>query len=87
MRKLFLGLLVALPFTLATPASALPGTLHDALVQADTRSDLIEVKGGRGRGHGWGRGHGNRAFGWSRGRKVGWRGHGCPPGLWRQGRC
>ena len=21
------------------------------------------------------------------GRKVGWRGRGCPPGLWKQGRC
>ena len=39
-------------------------------------------------------GHG-RAFnltgrppGWSSpGRKVGWRGRGCPPGLWKQGRC
>ena len=87
MSKLLLGLLVALPVTLATPASALPGASPDTLLQTDTRSDLIEVKGGRGRGHGWGRGHGHRAFGWSRGRKVGWRGHGCPPGLWKQGRC
>jgi hypothetical protein len=87
MSKLLLGLLVALPFTLATPASALPGASPDTLLQTDTRSDLIEIKGGHGRGHGWGRGHGHRAFGWSRGRKVGWRGHGCPPGLWKQGRC
>ena len=28
-----------------------------------------------------------RAYGWSHGRKVGWRGRGCPPGLWKQGRC
>jgi hypothetical protein len=83
MRKLYLGLLVALPFAVAGPASALPGTVHDAVLQLDTRSDLIVVRGG----HGWGRGHGHRAFGWSRGRKVGWRGHGCPPGLWKQGRC
>jgi hypothetical protein len=25
--------------------------------------------------------------GWYHGRKVGWRGRGCPPGLWKQGRC
>jgi len=90
MRKLFLGLLVALPVALVTPASALPGAgPQEGLMQSDIRSDLIEIKGGHGhgRGHGWGRGHGHRAYGWSRGRKVGWRGHGCPPGLWRQGRC
>ena len=28
-----------------------------------------------------------RAYGWSQSRKVGWRGRGCPPGLWKQGRC
>jgi hypothetical protein len=32
-------------------------------------------------GHGWGRGHSHWAFGWSQGRKVGWRGRGCPPGM------
>jgi hypothetical protein len=52
---------------------------------------VIEIKGGhghgRGGGHGWGRGGGHRAYGWSHGRKVGWRGRGCPPGLWKQGRC
>ncbi|MGY4447121.1 hypothetical protein ACVWZR_001781 [Bradyrhizobium sp. i1.3.1] len=26
-------------------------------------------------------------LGWHHGRKVGWRGRGCPPGLWKQGRC
>ena len=34
-----------------------------------------------------GRAGAHRAYGWSRGRKVGWRGRGCPPGLWKQGRC
>jgi hypothetical protein len=87
MRRLYLGLLTALPLAVATPASALPGSLHDGLLQADARPDLIVVRGGYGHGHAWGRGHGHRAFGWSRGRKVGWRGHGCPPGLWKQGRC
>ena len=28
-----------------------------------------------------------QAYGWSQGRKMGWRGRGCPPGLWKQGRC
>lgn len=88
MKKLLLGLLFTLPIALATPASALPGAAHDP---ATISSDLIEVKGGHGRGHGgghgFGRGGGHKAFGWSQGRKVGWRGRGCPPGLWRQGRC
>ena len=54
-------------------------------------SDTVLAKGG---GHGGGRGHGAFATshsygsppGWHHGRKVGWRG-GCPPGLWKQGRC
>jgi hypothetical protein len=82
MRKLAFGILFA---TLATPALAFPArplvTDHQHALH-----DVIEVKGGHG--HGWGRGHGNgRAFGWSRGKKIGWRGYGCPPGLWKQGRC
>jgi hypothetical protein len=69
----------------------MPGTPHGKhLSDIVVNGDIIEVKGGHGRGGGggWGRG-GNRAFGWSRGvgKKVGWRGRGCPPGLWRQGRC
>jgi hypothetical protein len=51
-----------------------------------TGSSVILVKGGHGGGH-WARGGYGRAFGWSRGRKVGWHGRGCPPGLWKQGRC
>lgn len=90
MKKLLLGLLFTLPIVLATPASALPGASPDPATRSSPISpDLIEVKGGHGggHGHGWGRGGGHKAFGWSRGRKVGWRGRGCPPGLWRQGRC
>jgi hypothetical protein len=50
------------------------------------------AKGGYGHGHGYGHtiGHGHyhgTPPGWSHGRKVGWRGMGCPPGLWKQGRC
>ncbi len=66
-------------------ASAMPG----AYPKAPADSSIVLVKGGHGPGggHGWGRGHGHQAFGWSHGRKVGWRGRGCPPGLWKQGRC
>jgi hypothetical protein len=50
------------------------------------------AKGGHGHGHGYGHaiGHGHyygTPPGWSHGRKVGWQGRGCPPGLWKQGRC
>ena len=79
MRKLILGMLMVAPLAFATSAQALPaggGTSHlpllrDALV---TSQDVIAVKGGKGKG-------------WSKGRKVGWRGGGCPPGLRKQGRC
>ena len=85
MRKLLLGITLALPIAfIVSPASAFPGAPPYPLVQGASNADPIEVKGG----HGWGHGHGHgRAWGWSRGRKVGWRGHGCPPGLWKQGRC
>ena len=76
MRKLVLGILFV---TLATPALALPAQPWSAGKRPATQ-DLVEVKGGQGHGHG-------RAWGWSRGKKFGWRGHGCPPGLWKQGRC
>ncbi|RXH29077.1 hypothetical protein XH84_23780 [Bradyrhizobium nanningense] len=74
MKKLALAasLIIAAGFTLTGPALA---------------------KGGHGGGHGFGYGHSmgyhhlGTPPGWSRGRKVGWRGHGCPPGLWKQGRC
>jgi hypothetical protein len=86
MKKMIFGLLLAVPMFSAGSASALPGfPASQPLLR-----DVIEVRGGHGghgHGHGWGRGHGHRAFGWSRGRKVGWRGYHCPPGLWKQGRC
>lgn len=87
MRKILIGAALALPFiAMSAPASAMPRTpLEIVAGDAAVRGDIIEVKGGRG--HGFGRGHGHRAFGWSRGRKIGWRGRGCPPGLARQGRC
>jgi hypothetical protein len=81
-RNLAIGIVFAM---LATPALALPAQPWSAGKHLATQ-DLVEVKGGHG--HGWGHGHGHgRAWGWSRGKKVGWRGHGCPPGLWKQGRC
>jgi hypothetical protein len=87
MKKLLIGAALVLPLSFViVPASALPGARHGAVIGQSLSSDLIEVKGGHG--HGWGRGH---AFfaprGWSRGRKVGWRGHGCPPGHWKKGWC
>jgi len=84
MRKLLIAIAVTAPIAFVSPAArALPAghaMNHGSLVKAD----LIEIKGGHGRGHGWGRGHGYRPFGWSRGRKVGWRGRGCPPGHWKK---
>ena len=91
MKKLLLGLLVTLPIAFATQASALPGVGPTGILNPAFSSDVIEIKGGHGRGrgggHGWGRGGGHKAHGWSQGRKVGWRRRGCPPGLWKQGRC
>ncbi|ETR78596.1 hypothetical protein X566_13695 [Afipia sp. P52-10] len=56
---------------------------------------IAEARGGHGHGHGHARGHHHMKVhkmhgtppGWHRGRKVGWRGHHCPPGLRMQGRC
>lgn len=88
MRKLALAFVFALPLAFSTSASALPVPGSSPIIQdAVISHDLIEAKGGRGGGKGIGRGHSGRSFGWSRGRKVGWRGRGCPPGLWKQGRC
>jgi hypothetical protein len=55
----------------AVPATATPliptSTAAHAVVQGD---DIIQVKrGGKARPHGW-----------SKGRKIGWRGRGVPPG-------
>jgi hypothetical protein len=87
MRKPALVLTASLFATLAcSAASALPGApIPSQMLNLSSAADVIEVKGGRG--HGWGRGHGHRAYGWSRGRKVGWRGRGCPPGHWKKGWC
>jgi len=84
MRKLLLGITITLPVAfIISPASAFPRSPMHPLAQGATNdTDQIEIKGG----HGWGHSHGYPS-GWSRGRKVGWRGYGCPPGLWKQGRC
>jgi hypothetical protein len=91
MRKLLLGVTLALLIAFMTsPVSAFPRSPGYPLAQSTTNNtDLIQIKGGYGWGHGggWGNGYGYRPLGWSRGRKVGWRGYGCPPGLWKQGRC
>ena len=91
MRKLILAAAVILPLIFVSQAaSALP--LHPIGADTAVSADLVEIKGGHGRGGGhgggWGRGHGGyHPFGWSRGRKVGWRGRGCPPGHWKKGWC
>ena len=86
MRKLLFGIAIIMPIALVAPAVSAP--VGNAMNQAAlAKTNLIEVKGGHGHGHGWGRGHGYRPFGWSRGRKVGWRGRGCPPGHWKKGWC
>ena len=49
------------------------------------------ARGGHGHGHGHHGGfhaqHHATPPGWHHGRKVGWRGRGCPRGVWKQGRC
>jgi hypothetical protein len=85
MKRLMLIGFAACAFA-AMPAfsvSAMPTAPAHSVI-AGTDSSIILAKGGHG--HGWGRAFG-RPLGWSRGRKVGWRGRGCPPGLWKQGRC
>ena len=87
MKRLLLIGFAACAFALAPTlsASAMPGANPKALI--DTDSSIVLVGHGHGHGHGWGRGGLHRAYGWTHGRKVGWRGRGCPPGLWKQSRC
>lgn len=88
MKKTLFSLVVALPVAFAaSQARAIPLQSTGPLISHAVSSDIVVVKGGRGKGHGWGKHHGFKRHGWSRGRKVGWRGRGCPPGLWKQGRC
>ena len=88
MKKILFSLAVALPIAFAaSQASALPAYSTSPAINHAASSDIVEVKGGHGKRHGWGKHHGYKRHGWSRGRKVGWRGRGCPPGLWKQGRC
>ncbi|WP_271619989.1 hypothetical protein [Bradyrhizobium sp. CCBAU 51745] len=61
-----------------------------SLILAAGLTQAAYAKGGHGHGHGsfaMAHGHYGTPPGWSHGRKVGWRGHGCPAGLWKQGRC
>jgi hypothetical protein len=88
MKRLVLIGFAALAFAAMMPSfsvSAMPMAPVDQLI-ARTDSSIILAKAG-GVGGGWGRAAVGRPPGWSRGRKVGWRGRGCPPGLWKQGRC
>ena len=66
----------ALAGLFAVPASAGPfASLPMAATAAMPGTDLIEVKQ-----------KGVRPYGWSKGRKVGWRGRGMPPGQAKKGR-
>jgi hypothetical protein len=99
MRKLVLAIALTLPLAFATSAQAFPAANPSSAIQGSDHSDVIQVKGGHGHGgwkHGMRRGHNGgrygmhrsyRAYGWSPRRHVGWRHHGCPPGLRMQGRC
>jgi hypothetical protein len=57
MRKVMLIATVSLSTVLTVPTHAMP--IAPVSSQVISASDLIEVKGGHGRGHGWGRGHGH----------------------------
>jgi hypothetical protein len=64
--------------------------LAATLIIAAGLPSAVFAKGGHGHGHGHGGFHGHHHGtppGWYHGRKVGWGGRGCPPGLWKQGRC
>ncbi len=89
MRKLLIGAAIALPLSLViVPASALPGAKHGAAIGEALSSDSHRSEARRPwRRQGWGRSHAFKPHGWSRGRKVGWRGMGCPPGHWKKGWC
>ena len=88
MRRVVLAGCAACAFAAMQPSTAVAMPIVPADTMVDgTDSSFILAKGGHGRGGGWGSGSGHRVFGWSHGRKIGWRGRGCPPGLWKQGRC
>lgn len=79
MRKLVFCAALLTPLLLATtPSSALVSAANSQAITdiASSYSSLIEVKGGRGRGGGWGRGGRGKHYGWSRGRghHKGWSG-------------
>jgi hypothetical protein len=64
--------------------------LAATLIIAAGSPSAVFAKGGHGHGHGHGGFHAHHHStppGWYHGRKVGWGGRGCPPGLWKQGRC
>jgi hypothetical protein len=63
---------------LAVPAAATPLVPTSAAAQlAMADDDVVQVK--------WKAKHGKaRPYGWSQGRKVGWRGRGMPPGQYKK---
>ena len=70
MRKLLIS--AALVGFCAVPVSASPLIPASAALTAENEH-IIQVKN-----------KGHRAYGWSQGRKVGWRGRGMPPGQYKK---
>ena len=72
MRKLLIS--AALVGLFAVPVSASPLIPASTAIYAAAENDhVIQVKK-----------KGHRAYGWSQGRKVGWRGRGMPPGQYKK---
>ncbi len=87
-RSVLLGVSVCFFAAMPVLAAAAVPLPNMQAVAAQSGSDPVHVKGGHGGpGHGFGRHSSHRSHGWNRGKKVGWRGRRCPPGLWKQGRC
>jgi hypothetical protein len=75
MKRLLIIGSISCAFVLApTMVSAMPAATLNTVGSADRA--VIQVKGGRGHGHGWGH-HGGRGhhYGWYRGHHYGWRHH------------
>jgi hypothetical protein len=68
---IFAGLGVAVAFALPQPAGAFMANQDGVAKAATATNTTIEVKRSP---------HKGRPPGWSHGRKVGWNGHGKPPG-------
>jgi hypothetical protein len=76
----------AVVVALSGPASAFVGSGSGVAAAIEAASPVVDVKrGGKGKHKGWGKRRFGHPPGWSRGRKVGWRGGNMPPGLAKKG--